>query len=64
MKLLKSLLDAPQPPKEDTDTGKFCIFHQKWGRVTNDCTCLSHEICELIDNSRMEGVVSYRFREV
>lgn len=36
------------------DQSKFCVFCQKWGHITDECTCMRHEIQDLMDSSKLE----------
>ena len=40
----------PNPLSKNWNTNFYCLFHQKIGHNTDECTRLKHEIQDLIDN--------------
>uniref|UniRef100_A0A2N9HWY3 Retrotransposon gag domain-containing protein n=1 Tax=Fagus sylvatica TaxID=28930 RepID=A0A2N9HWY3_FAGSY len=44
------LTPYPDPLLKNWNMNLYCLFHQKTGHSTNECTRLKHEIQDLIDN--------------
>ena len=40
----------PDPLSKNWNMNLYCLFHQKTGHSTDECTRLKHEIQDLIDN--------------